>query len=102
MVLFSLDGAQLYRDKLSDCWFFIWILFNLAPDLRYKKTYILPAGFVPGPTKPGNIESFVLPSLRHTSALQKEGLKCWDGLEKRWIMSWPFFSQERLIQRDCL
>ena len=91
MVLFSLDGAQLYRDKASECWFFVWIIFDLSPDLRYKKPYVLPAGFVPGPNKPGNIESFVLPSLRHASALQKEGLNCWDGLQEKWIKSRPFF-----------
>jgi hypothetical protein len=29
----SLDGAQLYRDKESDCWIFIYIIHNLSPDL---------------------------------------------------------------------
>ena len=27
----SIDGAQLYRDKASDCWMFIWIIHNLHP-----------------------------------------------------------------------
>ncbi|KAF8238500.1 hypothetical protein L208DRAFT_1169395, partial [Tricholoma matsutake] len=48
LVLFSLDGAQLYREKNSDCYFFVWIILNLSPDIRCKKTYILPGGFVPG------------------------------------------------------
>ena len=87
----SLDDAQLYCDKPSDCWIFIWILFNLDADLHYKKPYVLPAGFILGPNKPGNIESFMLLSLCHTSALQKEGLKCWDGQQGKWIMSQPFF-----------
>ena len=91
VVSWSIDGAQLYRDKPSDCYFFVWILLDLDLDLRYKKAFVLPAGFIPGPNKPGNIESFVLPSLRHTSALQKEGLKCWDGHQGKWIMSRPFF-----------
>ncbi|KIL55000.1 hypothetical protein M378DRAFT_18329 [Amanita muscaria Koide BX008] len=73
VVMFSLDGAQLYRDKESNCWFFIWILLNLSPEIRYKKKYILPGGFIPGPNKPGNLESFLLPSFRHLSALQKGG-----------------------------
>lgn len=33
LVLFSLDGAQLYHDKDLDCYFFIWIILNLSPDL---------------------------------------------------------------------
>ncbi|TFK65049.1 hypothetical protein BDN72DRAFT_773869 [Pluteus cervinus] len=78
-LIFSLDGAQLYRDKASDCWFFIWIILNLSPNLRYKKRYVIPGGFVPGPEKPVILESFLLPGFRHLSALQKTGLPIFDG-----------------------
>ena len=71
---FSIDSTQLYHDKELECWFFIWVIFNLSPDLHYKKKFVLPAGFVPGPTKPKNMELFLLPSLHHFSALQKQGL----------------------------
>ncbi|KIL69013.1 hypothetical protein M378DRAFT_71096, partial [Amanita muscaria Koide BX008] len=91
VVMFSLDGAQLYRDKESDCWFFIWILLNLSLKIRYKKRYVLPGGFIPGPNKPGNLEPFLLPSFRHVSALQKEGLRAWDGSQCKWIRTHPFF-----------
>ena len=33
----SLNGAQLYLDKESNCWIFIYVIHNLSPDLRYKK-----------------------------------------------------------------
>ncbi|KAG6894511.1 hypothetical protein C0992_005782 [Termitomyces sp. T32_za158] len=33
----SIDGAQLYRDKESDCWIFIWIIHNLSPKFRKTK-----------------------------------------------------------------
>ena len=36
VVVFSVDGAQLCRSKKSDCWIYIWILLDLAPDQRYK------------------------------------------------------------------
>lgn len=62
LVLFSLDGAQLYHDKDSDCYFFVWIILNLSPDLGYKKAYILPGGFVPGPNPPKRVESYLIPS----------------------------------------
>ncbi|KIL59407.1 hypothetical protein M378DRAFT_41676, partial [Amanita muscaria Koide BX008] len=87
---FSIDGAQLYRDKESECWFFVWVIFNLSPDLRYKKKFVLPAGFVPGPTKPKNMESFLLPSLRHFSALQKHGLTIWDARRGQDFIVRPF------------
>jgi hypothetical protein len=87
----SIDGAQLYCDKESECWFFIWIIFNISPDQRYKKKFVLPAGFVLGPTKPKNMESFMLPSLRHFSALQKHGLTVWDARLGQDFVVHPFW-----------
>ena len=101
LVEFSLDGAQLYRDKESDCWFFIWIILDISPDLRYQKRYVLPGGFIPGPKSPKNKETFLLPGFRHVSALQKQGLKCWDGFHSKWIRSRPFFSQELPTPEGC-
>ncbi|KIL54288.1 hypothetical protein M378DRAFT_19053, partial [Amanita muscaria Koide BX008] len=91
LLMYSIDGAQLYRDKESDCFFSIWVILNLSPDLRYKKKYILPANFIPGPNKPDNTESFLLPSFRHASALQKEGLKVYDAQKREEILCGLFF-----------
>jgi hypothetical protein len=78
VLMLSIDGAQLYQSKQSDCWIYIWVLLDLAPDLRYKKKYVLPGGFIPGPNKPKNLDSFVYTGLHHLSALQKDGLHIWD------------------------
>jgi hypothetical protein len=32
VLMFSIDGAQLYAKKASMCWIYIWVLMNLAPD----------------------------------------------------------------------
>ena len=32
VVMVSLDGAQLYEDKDSDCWIYIWVIMNLSPN----------------------------------------------------------------------
>jgi len=32
VLMMSFDGAQLYANKASDCWIFIWVLFDHAPD----------------------------------------------------------------------
>ncbi|KIL54615.1 hypothetical protein M378DRAFT_134374 [Amanita muscaria Koide BX008] len=90
LVMFSWDGAQLYKDKQSDCFFGIWIVLNLSPEIRYKKKYILPALIIPGPSEPRNTESFLLPSFRHTSALQRSGLKAYDGHLSKYILTRPF------------
>ena len=75
----SIDGAQLRADQPSEAWVFIWIIHNLPPDLRYKKRFVIPGAIVPGPNKPGDIDSFLFPSLHHVSALQREGLRIYDA-----------------------
>ena len=83
--MFSIDNAQLYRDKASDCCFGVWIVLDLSPEWRYKKIHILPALIVPGPEPPDLTESFLLPAFRHCSALQKEGLRAWDASRQEFI-----------------
>lgn len=87
VVMTSLDGAQLYEDKDSDCWIYVWVILNISPDKRYRKTHVLPGGFIPGPNKPKNIDSFMAVGLHHLSALQKEGLKIWNSSLNRALRS---------------
>ena len=87
LLMFSIDGAQLYRDKKSECWIYIWILLELAPDERYKIRNILPGGIIPGPKGPEHLDSFLFPGLAHLSALQKEGLRLWDSYNQRFAFS---------------
>jgi hypothetical protein len=89
-LMFSIDGAQLYQNKASDCWIYIWVILDYSPDLRYKKKYIMPGAFIPGPKKPKHLESFLLPGLAHLSALQQEGLPIWDASQNRVFRSNPF------------
>jgi hypothetical protein len=91
LVQLSLDSAQLYQDKDSDCWIFIYIIHNLPPDMRYKKRLVIPAGFVPGPKKMKDGDSFLYPVLYHILALQNEGLRIWDASTQTHISrSMPF------------
>jgi hypothetical protein len=64
----SIDGAQLQSDQPSDVWVFIWTIHNLPPSLHYKKCFVIPGAIVPGPNKPGDIDSFLFPSLRHVAS----------------------------------
>ena len=90
VVMLSIDGAQLYRNKKSDCWIYIWIILNLAPDQRYKIRNILPGGIIPGPNNPKHLDSFLFPGLAHLSALQNEGLRIWDGYNRMAAISYIF------------
>ncbi|RDB26701.1 hypothetical protein Hypma_005263 [Hypsizygus marmoreus] len=82
VLMMSFDGAQIYRNKTSDCWIYIWIIVNLSPDLRYKKKYVIPGGIIPGPNKPKIVESFLFPGFHHIASVNKlpgGGLPVWDA-----------------------
>ncbi|KAI0054683.1 hypothetical protein BV25DRAFT_1816712 [Artomyces pyxidatus] len=88
VLLFSIDGAQLYQHKVSDVWIYIWVILDLSPDLRYKKKHILPGGFMMG--KPKNMDSFIFRGVQHVSALQKEGLRTWDAAKQALVVDRPY------------
>ena len=90
VLLMSIDRAQLYQSKQSDCWIYIWVILDLAPDVRYKKGYVFPGGFIPGPNKPKHPDSYIFPGFHHVAALMKEGLGIWDAAEDITFISHPF------------
>ena len=90
VLMFSIDGAQLYASKASDCWIYIWVIFEYSPGTRYKKKRVLPGGFIPGPNKPKNSDSFLFPGLHHLAALQREGLCMLDFTTGTMTTSHPF------------
>jgi hypothetical protein len=92
VLMFSIDGAQLYRNKASDCWISIWVLFDRAPSVRYKKMCVMPDTFIPGPNKPKHLDSFLFPSLHHLIGIQKEGLRIWDASRNLVVTSHPFLA----------
>jgi len=93
ILMFSIDGAQLYRSKASDCWMYIWVIFNLDPATGcYKKAGILFGAIIPGPNKPKILESFLFPGLHHLSAIQKEGLPIWDASTNTLYVSNPYMA----------
>ncbi|VDC03551.1 unnamed protein product [Peniophora sp. CBMAI 1063] len=92
VVMLSIDGAQLYRNKASDCWIQIWILLDLSPEVRYKKVHIIPGCVIPGPNKPKNLDSFLYPGLYHLAALQNEGLHIWDAATNTLYVDHPFLA----------
>jgi hypothetical protein len=89
-LIWSCDGAQLYRNVESDCWLFIWIIADKPPGVRYHKGHVLYGASVPGPNPPKLLISFTFPGLQHLAALQNEGLQIWDGLHNRLFTSTPF------------
>ncbi|KAF8576007.1 hypothetical protein K439DRAFT_1368393, partial [Ramaria rubella] len=68
VVMFGIDGTQLYQDKQSDCWIYIWIVIDFALDVRYKKMHVLPGGVLLGLHKPKHMDSFLIPGFHHVAA----------------------------------
>lgn len=60
VLMLSIDRAQLFESKPSDCWIYIWVLLDLAPNLCNKNRYAPLGGFIPGPNKPQESQLFSL------------------------------------------
>jgi hypothetical protein len=90
VLMISIDGAQLYESKMSDCWIYIWIIVDHSPDRRYKKKHVLPGGVIPGPNKPKYIQSFLYPGFHHLASIQRAGLHIWDAWSDVVFISHPF------------
>jgi hypothetical protein len=55
--------------------------FNLPPSIRFKKENLLRLGFVPGPSEPSDLTSFLPPFIDELHLLCK-GISCYDGWRK--------------------
>jgi hypothetical protein len=58
-ITISGDGAQLTMKKQSDVWVLVVTILNLPPDMRSKAANIIIPLVIPGPSSPGNVESFI-------------------------------------------
>jgi hypothetical protein len=89
VLMHAMDGAQLYKDKESDCWILLWIILELSADFRYKKSHVYPGAVIPG--APKFMESFLFPGFYHVAGLQQEGLHIWDALDDDAFVSFPYY-----------
>jgi hypothetical protein len=87
VIFFSTDGAQVYRNKKSNCTFSVAVILNLKPSVRYKNTELLPLAIIPGSdgedtSRPHNMDSFNFPVFHEMACLMKEGMQIYDADEK--------------------
>ena len=81
----SSDGAQLTMKKQSNMWLLIVVLLNLPPEICYKaKNVIIPLA-IPGPSAPGNVESFIYP-LFEELAQASVGMWTWDAVDSSYFV----------------
>jgi hypothetical protein len=91
LIVLSMDGAQLYCNKVSDTWFGVATLIDLDPEIRHTKEMVLPAFVIGGPNAPKHYNSFLFPTFAHLSACQKLGLQIWDSLAHTSFNTCPWF-----------
>ena len=63
-ILASTDGFAPYKNRNYDMWSVAALNFNLPPHLRYAPQNVMPLSFIPGPSQPKNLQSFLLPFVR--------------------------------------
>jgi len=91
LLVLSMDGAQLYRNKESDTWFGVATLIDLAPEIRHAREMVLPLFIIGGPNAPKNYDSFLFPTFAHLSACQTLDLQIWDTLRQASFNICPWF-----------
>ncbi|EKM56826.1 uncharacterized protein PHACADRAFT_194408 [Phanerochaete carnosa HHB-10118-sp] len=90
VLMLSLDRAQLYQNKTSDIWIYIWVMMDCSSDTRYKKHNVYVSGVISGLNKPKNINSFLFPGFWHLAALMKEHLQILNGSMQKLFTSDPY------------
>ena len=61
VLLGSVDGYQLFKQKCDDYWIVLFINTNLPPESHVKKENLLITSIIPGPKAPKDFNSFMKP-----------------------------------------
>jgi hypothetical protein len=81
----SSDGAQLTMKKQSNIWLLVMVLLNLPPEMCYKANNVIISLVIPGPSAPGDIESFIYP-LFEEMARASVGMWTWDAVDSSYFV----------------
>ena len=73
----STDGYGIFTRGQATAWPLIIFIYNLPPELRNHVEHILALGVIPGPNKPSNVDSFLIPLHEELFKLA-EGVKTYD------------------------
>jgi len=77
----STDGYGIFTHGQATAWPLIIFIYNLPPELRVHAEHILALGVIPGPNKPANMDSFLIPLHEELFRLA-EGVRAYDAQSK--------------------
>ena len=66
-------------------WLLIVVLLNLPPEVCYKTNNVIIPLAIPGPSAPGNVESFIYP-LFEEMAMASVGMWTWDAVNSSYFV----------------
>ena len=87
---FATDGFTPFKNQKQTVWILLIFNYNLPPDECFQRDNILCAGIIPGPNKPWDTDSFILP-------LVDELLELVVGVSTYDVLSYSFFSLHTYI-----
>lgn len=74
----STDGFGPFKRRKQTCWPIIVFNYNLPPEIRFHLIHIICLGIIPGPKKPKDVDSFLLPAIEEFSSLAR-GVAAFDA-----------------------
>jgi len=57
----STDGYGIFTNGQATAWPLILFNYNLSPEIRFHSDNLLALGVIPGPNKPADVDSFLIP-----------------------------------------
>lgn len=85
----STDGFAPFRCRKTTAWPLILYNYNLPPEIRFLKEFIMCLGVVPGPKKPKDFDSFLWLLVEELLELAA-GVWAFDPLEAKLFVLWAY------------
>jgi len=73
------DGYGIFTHSQATAWPLILFNYNLPPEIRFHSENLLALGVIPGPNKPADMDSFLIPLVEELFQLAG-GVKAYDAL----------------------
>jgi hypothetical protein len=84
------DGFAPFKRRKATTWPLLVVDYNLPPELRFLKEFVLCLGVIPGPHKPYYFDSFLWPFIQEALKLEC-GIAAWDAVSDEAFMLCAFF-----------
>ncbi|PPR00971.1 hypothetical protein CVT24_000267 [Panaeolus cyanescens] len=78
----STDGFGPFKHRKHTCWPIILFNYNIPPEERMHKQFIINVGTIPGPKKPKDWDSFCFPLVQELLKLEL-GVKAFDPISRK-------------------